>query len=182
MTGAEPTLAGTKRTVERMAPPAMTVYGEYYDLTSTHNSEATDSSYSNVALGCHTDTTYYTEAYGLQVFHATRAADKGGETLMIDGFRVAELLANEHPETFSFLCSFPLEAEYIHTERGRGRNFLAVDPVFKRHPVSGELEQFRYNVYDRAVHRMTAEEQREFYKHYRILADILENREELRAR
>ncbi len=57
-----------------------------------------------------------------------------------------------------------------------------MDPVFKRHPVSGELEQFRYNVYDRAVHRMTAEEQREFYKHYRILADILENREELRAR
>ncbi len=64
VSGAPPTLAGTKEVVERMSPPAATVYGEYYELTAVHNEEATDSSYSNVPLGSHTDTTYYSEAYG----------------------------------------------------------------------------------------------------------------------
>ena len=37
--------------------------------------------------------------------------------------------------------------------------------------------QFRYNVYDRAPHKMTLDEQRTFYQNYRILSEIVEDRE-----
>ncbi len=62
--GVDPTQPGTKEAVERIAPAAHSLYGDYTVLTSKHNAEATDSSYSTVFLGCHTDTTYYSEPYG----------------------------------------------------------------------------------------------------------------------
>ncbi len=62
---------------------------------------------------------------------------------MTDGFKVAEVLSREHPDSYRFLASFPLEAEYIHEEKGRQRYFLNVDTTFKHCPVSGQLQQFR---------------------------------------
>ena len=68
----------------------------------------------------------------------------GGETLLMDGFKVAEVLREEHPDSFRFLSSFPVEAGYIHAgEAGRQRDFTVADTAFRRHPISGELEQFR---------------------------------------
>ena len=66
MTGAPGTSAGTRSVVERLAPIAKSVYGEIIELgaVGVDTSDVSDSSYSNVALGCHTDTTYYQEAYG----------------------------------------------------------------------------------------------------------------------
>ena len=78
------------------------------------------------------------------MFHATRKAARGGETLLCDGFRVAEVLGREHPDSLRFLSSFPVEASYIHRgDRGRRRDFLVADYVFKHNNVTGRLEQFR---------------------------------------
>ncbi len=107
----------------------------------------------------------------LQVFHCIeKATGGGGETLLVDGFHVANSLRHQYPQTYKFLSSFPLEAEYVHVGGGNAEHFLCVSPSLIHDEVSGEIQQFRYNVYDRSLHRMTIDEQREFYGHYRKLA------------
>ncbi len=64
VTGVEPTTAATRAVVEALAPVAGTVYGDMYTLTAEAKEKVSDSSYSNVGLECHTDTTYYLQAYG----------------------------------------------------------------------------------------------------------------------
>ena len=70
VTGAPGDSVGTRSVVERLAPIAKSVYGEIIELGvvgADVEADASDSSYSNIALGCHTDTTYYQEAYGYVV-------------------------------------------------------------------------------------------------------------------
>lgn len=121
--------------------------------------------------------------FRLQVFHCISPAAKGGENILVDGFKVAEIVRERHPEVYEFFTSFPVEAEYIHSDEWVDDHYYCVDRVFKHHPASGELEQFRFNVYDRAPHKMTLEEQREFYPKYRLLAEIVEDaRNEVRVK
>ena len=62
--GAEHNVDGTRATVERVAPVCQTIYGSMFVLTTDGLKNVSDSSYSTVALGPHTDTTYYQEALG----------------------------------------------------------------------------------------------------------------------
>ena len=65
VSGVEPTTDATERAVTRLAPVSKTIYGDMFVLKAVETmKEVSDSSYSNVALGAHTDTTYYNEAFG----------------------------------------------------------------------------------------------------------------------
>ena len=50
-------------------------------------------------------------------------------------------------------------------------DYHCLDTTLRHHPLTGDLVQFRLNVYDRAVHRMPVEDLRQFYTHYRRLAE-----------
>lgn len=39
---------------------------------------------------------------GRQIFHCTKEAASGGDTLLVDGFAVADRLRAEHPDTFQY--------------------------------------------------------------------------------
>ncbi|XP_059089468.1 trimethyllysine dioxygenase, mitochondrial-like [Tigriopus californicus] len=171
--GVEPTTKATKLTVERMVPVSQTIYGEMFELRNEEKEDVSDSSYSNVALGAHTDTTYYNEAFGLQIFHCLQPAARGGANILVDGFKIAELLKKANPDAYQFFRKTPLEAEYIHSRSEPQEHYYNVDYVFKHHPISDELEQFRFNVYDRAPHKMGLSEQRLFYRYYRELAALI---------
>lgn len=171
--GVEPTMNGTKITVERMVPISQTIYGKLFELRNEEKEDVSDSSYSNVALGAHTDTTYYNEAFGLQIFHCIQPAIRGGANILVDGFKIAELLQKANPDAFQFFRETPLEAEYIHSRSEPREHYYNVDYVFKHHPITDELEQFRFNVYDRAPHKMSLSEQRLFYRYYRQLASLI---------
>ena len=70
VTGVAAATDSTRSAVERLSPVAKSVYGEIIELGvvgADVEADASDSSYSNIALGCHTDTTYYQEAYGYVV-------------------------------------------------------------------------------------------------------------------
>jgi trimethyllysine dioxygenase len=50
-----------------------------------------DTAYTSEAIGPHTDTTYFTDPAGLQMFHLLSHEDgEGGESLLVDGFRAAQ--------------------------------------------------------------------------------------------
>jgi trimethyllysine dioxygenase len=68
-----------------------------------------DMAYTSLALGAHTDTTYFTDPAGLQMFHLLSHTDgEGGASLLVDGFNAAYRLRQESPEAWNILASVPI--------------------------------------------------------------------------
>ena len=51
-----------------------------------------------------------------QIFHCLQPDNAGGDTLLVDGFKVAEELANRDPAAFKVLCKTPVP--FQHTSSG----------------------------------------------------------------
>jgi len=97
----------TQALLERIAFIRPTHYGGFYDFTSDLTMK--DTAYTSLALGPHTDTTYFTDPAGLQMFHLLSHTDgTGGESLLVDGFMAAMLLLKESPTAYHTLADTPI--------------------------------------------------------------------------
>ncbi|KAK6528942.1 hypothetical protein TWF694_004170 [Orbilia ellipsospora] len=146
--GVPTTPGATKELVERIAHIRHTHYGGFWDFTA--DLEKKDMAYTNLALPAHTDTTYFTEPCGLQMFHLLEFDGQGGESLLVDGFRAARILREEKPEAFRTLSTIRVPTH------ASGNEDVSIEPytpfpVFNHHPVTGELVQVRWNNEDRAT-------------------------------
>lgn len=93
---------------------------------------------------------------------------------MIDGFQVANKLKEEQPDVFKRLTTTLVPAEYI--EEGHHHKYLA--PIIRLSPTDDEIEQIRFNLYDRApLNSIPTNKIREFYSDLKILTKELENPE-----
>ena len=104
-----------------------------------------DLAYSNQALPAHTDTTYFTDPAGLQIFHLLSHDGKGGESLLVDGFYTASRLSRSAYETLSRL-SVPSHASGNPEHQLRP---CSRPSIF--HDDQGQLVQVRWNNEDRGV-------------------------------
>jgi trimethyllysine dioxygenase len=83
------------------------VQGGFYDFTSDLTMK--DMAYTSLALGAHTDTTYFSDPAGLQMFHLlSHIEGTGGVSLLVDGFNAAHRLRQESPESWDILASVPI--------------------------------------------------------------------------
>ncbi|CAD6936286.1 unnamed protein product [Tilletia controversa] len=116
VSGVPATPEATQSLIERIAFIRPTHYGGFWDFTS--NLAHGDTAYTTLALGAHTDTTYFTDPAGLQLFHllshgvaegaregapVEEVGPKGGESLLVDGFLAANVLREVHPEAYRTL-------------------------------------------------------------------------------
>ncbi|XP_047023770.1 trimethyllysine dioxygenase, mitochondrial [Helicoverpa zea] len=143
-----------------------TIFGGMWQFTT--RADHADTAYTNLPLAAHNDNTYFTEAAGLQILHCLEHKNgTGGETILVDGFYGALELKKEYPEDFKFLSTFNLEAEYI--EEGHHHTYSA--PVIRIDSETQELQQIRFNVYDRAAMAFkNSEECRSYYRSLRNLS------------
>ncbi|KAJ8889836.1 hypothetical protein PR048_009340 [Dryococelus australis] len=139
-----PTLEATKAVALRLANIQRTLFGDMWEFSDT--TVHSDTAYSKQSLDAHTDGTYLTESPGLQVFHCLHHEGTGGQTLLVDGFRAAAELKSSQPEVYDRLSKNVMEAHYLEN----GKYYSNLGTVFMCHPISGALEQVRYNLYDRA--------------------------------
>ncbi|XP_073497489.1 trimethyllysine dioxygenase, mitochondrial [Phyllobates terribilis] len=139
----------TERVAERISHIRETIYGKMWDLTSDFSRG--DTAYTKLALDRHTDTTYFQEPCGMQLFHCLRHEGTGGRTLLVDGFFAAEQVRQHHPEEFEILSNIPLKHEYIENVRGSHNHMVGIGPVLNVYPWNKELYMMRYNNYDRSV-------------------------------
>ncbi|KAI4111576.1 MAG: hypothetical protein LQ339_000447 [Xanthoria mediterranea] len=101
--GCPTTSIGTQSLIERIAFIRTTHYGGFWRFTSDLSTK--DSAYTQLALGAHNDNTYFTDPAGLQTFHLlSHSNGDGGVSLLVDGFRAANILREESPEAFRTLC------------------------------------------------------------------------------
>jgi trimethyllysine dioxygenase len=119
-----------------------------------------DTAYTNLPLPAHTDTTYFTDPAGLQAFHmlshtppAGKESDSGelgGKSLLVDGFKAAQVLQKEDPSAYDTLSSLKLP---WHASGNQGIT-LSPDklyPVLEHNETTGELARVRWNNDDRGV-------------------------------
>ncbi|KAG0166541.1 hypothetical protein DFQ28_007182 [Apophysomyces sp. BC1034] len=109
-----------------------------------------DTAYTSLALGAHTDNTYFTEPSGLQMFHKLQFEGQGGDSLFVDGFHVAKQLKEASPEAYRTLST-----TLVPTHSAGDENILIVptpraNPILNHGP-DGDLYQIRYNNDDRST-------------------------------
>ncbi|XP_072285628.1 trimethyllysine dioxygenase, mitochondrial [Pyxicephalus adspersus] len=139
----------TERVAQRISHIRETIYGKMWDLTSDFSRG--DTAYTKLALDRHTDTTYFQEPCGMQLFHCLRHEGTGGRTLLVDGFYAAEQVRQHHLEDFDLLSTVPLKHEYIENVGASHNHMVGIGPVMNVYPWNKELYMIRYNNYDRAV-------------------------------
>ncbi|KXJ71440.1 hypothetical protein RP20_CCG020559 [Aedes albopictus] len=154
----------TEMVVRRIFPIHKTLFGEMW--TFSDSMDHSDTAYTKNYLGPHTDNTYFSDASGLQVLHCIQFKGTGGQTILIDGFKAVEQLRLKKPEVFERLCNYPVTGEYL--EEGKHHSYCA--PIIQRNIITGEVEQLRFNVYDRAILKTIPQEQvPQFYADFKDL-------------
>ncbi|GAA6059985.1 hypothetical protein JCM10212_001334 [Sporobolomyces blumeae] len=174
----------TEALIRRIAFIRETHYGGFWDFTA--NLEHGDLAYSEVRLEAHTDTTYFTDPCGLQLFHllSPSTSHTGGHNLLVDGFRAASVLRASHPDVYALLSTLPIPAHASGSGSASIPSGVHMRPL-RRYPVlnhdeHGELVQVRWNGDDRAVVGGEAFEGRkmdEWYEALRIWEGILRSDE-----
>ncbi|CAM9264368.1 unnamed protein product [Pylaiella littoralis] len=150
-----------------------TLYGPGMWATSAEASAGEeafrDSAYSSDALALHTDCGYLADPPGIQVFNCVVRANKGGASIYVDGFAVAERLRQENPEAFEFFSRTPISYQCFD----EGCHYMAEGPVF-RLGAHGQVFQVRHNDYDRApLDYLSTDDVDRFYEHHTSLSKII---------
>jgi trimethyllysine dioxygenase len=171
--GVPPTPEDTAALARRIGYLRATIFGDFWDFTA--DLAKADTAYTNLELRPHTDGTYALDAPGLQLLHCLEFAGSGGESVLVDGFRIAEELRAADPEAYATLATVEVTGQYI----GDGAHLRATRPVFRH--ARGRLVQVTFNNYDRAPFRLPDAQMRAFYRALKAF-EALANDERLQWR
>ncbi len=148
-----------------------TIFGGMWAV-STEVKNHDDTAYTTQYLEPHTDATYSHDAPGLQCFMCQEFDGSGGESILVDGFALAEQMREEEPELFRVLCEVKVPGRYIE----EGQHLRAERPAI-RLDGQGRLLQVTFNNYDRAPFWLGAERMKAFYRAYREFHDRIIDRD-----
>ncbi|CAG9799120.1 unnamed protein product [Chironomus riparius] len=171
--GVQATQQNTEFVIRQLFPIHKTLFGEMWTF-SDEKKDHMDTAYTNYYLGPHNDNTYFNDASGLQILHCIMNQCTGGENFLIDGFQVAEKIKTGYPDTYERLTKTVVPAEYM--EKDYHHKYYA--PIINLDPITNEVVQIRFNLYDRApLNTLPRNQIRQFYKDLKILISELENSE-----
>jgi len=155
--GMPPTLEATEELVRRIGYVRQTIFGGMWDFTA--NLAFKDTAYTSAAIGPHTDGTYSIDSPGFQLFHCLQFDGSGGESTLVDGFKVAHQIRQSDPIAFEVLSNVRVPAQYL----GDGVHLRAEHPVIALDH-NGDFVQIAYNNYDRAPFRLPTPRMDAFYR------------------
>lgn len=189
------TTPGSLNTIaERISFIRQTNFGVIFDVKSKPN--ANSAAYTNIRLPLHTDLPTRELQPGLQFLHCLQNDASGGESILVDGFKIAEHMRQHYPDEFHALSNYPMDFYNVDTKsdyrfRAPALQLDSQDNVievrlanFLRGPLDLPSDQVvaLYKGYRRFM-LLTREEQFQFY--YKLMpGDLLvfDNRRVLHAR
>jgi gamma-butyrobetaine hydroxylase len=141
-----------------------TNYGRLFDVRSVVN--PTNLAFTGLALGTHTDNPYRDPAPTLQLLHCLSSSAGGGETTLVDAFRVAADLAADE---LRLLAGTPIRFRYADedTELEAETPVLSLD-------ARGELRAVHFNTRSCAPFRLAEELVEPYYAAYLRFGRLLE--------
>ncbi|KAK0553018.1 Protoheme IX farnesyltransferase, mitochondrial [Tilletia horrida] len=104
-----------------------TFYGHTWDVRSL-GAASRNIAYTNVDLGLHMDLLYFAEPPRYQFLHMLRNQVRGGESIFVDSFAVAELVWKQDKEAWNTLAETPVEFHYEND----GRHYRYTHPTLVR--------------------------------------------------
>ncbi|XP_071384280.1 trimethyllysine dioxygenase, mitochondrial isoform X2 [Centroberyx affinis] len=143
------TVEATEAVTQRVSLIRETMFGRMWCFTS--DLSRGDTAYTSLALDRHTDTSYFQEPCGVQVFHCLKHEGTGGRTLLVDGFYSAEKVRQQSPENFELLARVPIRHEYIESTGSHRNHMIGIGHLLNVYPWNNEVYMIRYNNYDRSV-------------------------------
>lgn len=128
-------------TVDRIAQHIGTVretnFGRVFDVRSKVDPDS--NAYTALELTPHVDLPTREYQPGLQILHCLENTASSGEAVMVDGFRIAEYLAEAEPETYAVLTT----ERYTFQNRSKTSDYRWLSPVIVRDPATGAHVEVR---------------------------------------
>jgi gamma-butyrobetaine hydroxylase len=147
-----------------------TNYGRWFEVRAEVNPN--NLAYTNLGLQAHTDNPYRDPVPTLQILSCLENTVEGGDSMVVDGFKVAERLQQEHPRGFELLTRHCARFEYAGSA---GIRLRAKRPMIELGP-DGELIAIRFNNRSAAPFAdIPFDDMADYYAAYRRFAELLED-------
>ena len=158
--------------IELFGHPRLTNQGRYFEIKA----EPKPANLASSALGLqtHTDNPYRDPVPTLQLFTCLQNDADGGESIVVDGFRAAEILKQEAPEHFELLTSHSAQFDF----HGGGAVHLRASKPMIECSLEGQVIGVRFNnrSSDALTHVPFARMQ-DYYAAYRRFGELLSDPE-----
>jgi len=166
-----PTEPGTLcRVAELFGYVRETNYGRWFEVRAEVNPN--NLAYTNLGLQAHTDNPYRDPVPTLQILACLENSVEGGDSIVVDGFKVVERLKAENPRGFELLTGHAARFAY---EGSAGVRLRAKRPMIELGP-DGELIAVRFN--NRSLAATTDvpyDDMADYYAAYRRFAELIED-------
>jgi gamma-butyrobetaine dioxygenase len=147
-----------------------TNYGAYFEVRTEVN--PSNLAYTGLGLQAHTDNPYRDPVPTLQILYCLENSAKGGENMVVDGFRAAERLRTENPRGFDLLTRYCAKFEYAGSA---GVCLKSRRPILELAP-DGELVGIRFNNRSAAaITDVPYDDMSDYYAAYRRLGEIIDD-------
>jgi gamma-butyrobetaine dioxygenase len=156
------------RVAEQFGEVRATGWGTVFDVRA--EPDANSVAYTNLPLVTHTDEAYRDPAPTIQLQHFLRADAEGGETTLVDGFKVAADLRAGHPDRFEQLATVSLRFHF----RDDGNEHEHDAPVIEL-DTTGEVRAVRYSNHSAQPFLLPVDQMESYYDAYTMFGRMRES-------
>ena len=144
-----------------------TNYGALFEVRTEVNPN--NLAYTNMGLGSHTDNPYRDPLPTVQLLHCLESSTEGGDSVLVDGFKAANVLRQESKEDFDILTSTWINFRFSDTKT----DLRSRVPMIELND-NNEIVKVRYNNRSIDTIKLPTNKIRHFYKAYRHWSEIIE--------
>jgi len=144
-----------------------TNYGSIFEVRTEVNPN--NLAYTNMGLGSHTDNPYRDPVPTVQLLHCLESSTEGGNSVLVDGFKAANVLREESAEDFYTLTSTWINYRFSDGDADLRSRVAMIELNDK-----GEVVKVRYNNRSIDTIKLPTDKIRAFYKAYRHWGEIIE--------
>lgn len=166
--GGPETEQGAERVAGLIGEVSDSAYGRFFDLTPGSKYRTAGNTMHPVPP--HTDEAFRYSPPGVNVLHCIRHAESGGESILVDGFKLGEVLRESEPRMFRLLTKQPQPYHRIVDENNLDQRARA--PVFTLNE-HGLIVGFRFHPRSRAPFDVPEDLFLEMYAANRKLCDMM---------
>ncbi|KAJ3213364.1 hypothetical protein HK099_007423 [Clydaea vesicula] len=146
---------------------------KFWDFTADLSHE--DTAYTNLALSAHTDTTYFTDPIGVQIFHLLRHDGNGGKSLYVDGFHCANILKKKFPMHYETLSTLKINGKIGNFNAFQNFSIFEHDKNNNDKLTMDNLVRIKFNNDDRDITDFNEADTEKFYLALREWMKIVYN-------
>ena len=154
-------LKTVQKVAERISFIRKTNFGTVFNVLSKPN--ANSAAYTNLKLPLHTDLPTRELQPGLQFLHCLVNDASGGESILVDGFKIAEYLRDNNPEEYNALTTLPMS----FYNKDKNSDYRFDSPMILTNE-KGDISEIRMANFLRGPMDIDGEDLDSFYRAYRL--------------